>query len=285
MIYALCATVMNGLFWIAQKIESESKMNRDGFIFYLHLGMIIIPLLLWVSGYTTLIFDVYVLLLAMFINGVYVYVLKLRLKCLEYMTSSTYFINYRVFIAIFLLVLGQVIFQESISLNEYVGIAVGFVIFYLLIEKKNNTIDALANLKTGYVLLAISIILGGVIWLCHKYISYQDFSISTYVLYSGIIGAILPLIFRWNHTVKQTLICRWWRHISFVFFTAVIFSAGFYLNMVALIEGWDVWVVYKIISYGLIFPILFSIIYYKEPVTWKKLLAFILTIASIALFI
>jgi uncharacterized protein (DUF486 family) len=52
-----------------------------------------------------------------------------------------------------------------------------------------------------------------------------------------------------------------------------------------LFSGWDIAIVYKIVSYSLFLPIIFSITYYKEPLTPKKIIAFILTVVSIWLFI
>ena len=49
--------------------------------------------------------------------------------------------------------------------------------------------------------------------------------------------------------------------------------------------GGNVAIVYKIISYSLFIPIILSIIFYKEKVTPKKMIAFLLTILSIALFL
>jgi len=52
----------------------------------------------------------------------YTYVLKLRHNCLEYMSSSSYFINYRIFTSIGLLLIGAFLFGEYISFQEYIGI-------------------------------------------------------------------------------------------------------------------------------------------------------------------
>jgi hypothetical protein len=70
----------------------------------------------------------------------------------------------------------------------------------------------------------------------------------------------------------------------FLIGSGVIFSIATVTNNLAFV-WWDLAIVYKIISYSLFIPIILSIIFYKEPITPKKLLAFGLTVLSILLFI
>jgi uncharacterized membrane protein len=64
----------------------------------------------------------------------------------------------------------------------------------------------------------------------------------------------------------------------------VFFYCSALFNTLAF-QQWDVAIVYKIISYSLFIPIILSVIFYKEKITVKKWVAFLLTIVSILLFV
>jgi len=57
---------------------------------------------------------------------------------LRYISSSTYFINYRILSSVWLLLIGISFFGENISIKEILGVFIGFFVFYLLIEKKSQ---------------------------------------------------------------------------------------------------------------------------------------------------
>jgi drug/metabolite transporter (DMT)-like permease len=47
----------------------------------------------------------------------------------------------------------------------------------------------------------------------------------------------------------------------------------------------DLWIAYKIQSYSIFVPIIFSVIFYEERITRKKLLAIVLATVSLWFFI
>lgn len=283
-IYALIAMLLNGIFSISQKIESEIKLNRNSFLFYCNVGMVICPLLLVISWKAEIIWNITTILLAIASNILYIAILKFRFKCLDYMTSSSYFINYRIFSSILLIFFWQILFQDSISMKEYWGILLGFIIFYLLIEKKYKW-EKWIDVKKGYFFLGVSIIISWFLWILNKYIWFGDFSITTFIIFAWITGVVSILLLRGKDSISEIITDVNPKYRWFLIFNAIIFWVGPYFNLYAFRAGWDVAIVYKIISYSLFFPIIFSIVYYKEKVTWKKLLAFALTIVSILLFV
>jgi uncharacterized membrane protein len=84
------------------------------------------------------------------------------------------------------------------------------------------------------------------------------------IIVQGITGIIIQIIRAkkeekvWRITAKKD--------ICFLIFAGILSYFAALLNPLALIEG-DVAIVYKVISYSLFIPIIFSIIYYKEKVT------------------
>jgi uncharacterized membrane protein len=284
LIYAILWSICTGVFWILQKIDAESEMNRNWFIFYAHIWAAVIPLIIILFSAQQFYHDFHLLIFSIFASLAYFFVLKLRLVCLTYMSSSSYFINYRIFVSILLLFWGQLFFSENINVNEYLGVFLWFIVFYLLLEKKIDN-KKQTDLWLWYVYLGLSILIASALWMLQKLVALEAFDILTYVFYSGAFWALFSLLFKWKDTLKIVLSATRQKHILFLFLSWASFWAWHCFNLGALEAGWDIAIVYKIISYSLFFPIIFSIIFYKEELTIKRIIAFILTIISIFLFV
>lgn len=153
LIYSIVSACVIGLFWFLQKIEAESSLNRDTFIFYAHLGML--PLWIWLAlSWWWLDFSYGAISLPVVLSLVYVFIFKLRLFALKYIDSSTYFINYRIISSTALVIFWQILFWEIISFREYWGIFLGFVVFYLLFERKQQD-EPIKDLWKGIVYVVI----------------------------------------------------------------------------------------------------------------------------------
>jgi uncharacterized membrane protein len=285
MMYALVWSVTIGIYWFLQKIEAESNINRNSFILYSHVWMIIYPLIYLLITWWKIHFNMQIFLYALLLNTIYVIIMKFRLKSLEYIDSSSYFINYRIFSSILLLIFGQIFFWEIISIKEYIWIFLWFIIFYLLLEKKYNK-ESDNNVYKGFIYLAIGIIWVSLIWIIQKNFILLDLDFSSYIFFSWITWSIVTLWMSWkDKIIKDILSIKKKKDYVFLFVCATIFPLGMFCNLQA-VDGWgDVAIVYKIISYSLFIPIILSVIFYKEKITLKKALAFILTIASIGLFV
>ncbi len=285
-IYSLISCVAVWLFGFFQKIESESKsVNTNGFIIYAHVSMILLPLVMFLTWFSQITVNLELIFYAIVMNFMYIIILKTRLKSLKFLSSSTYFINYRIFSSILLLLFGQILFWEIISLREYLGIFLWFVIFYFLLEKKTKK-ESNQDLKKWYLFLSAGVGLLSVIWLAQKQFTLWDFDIVSYIFYSWFAGIFSTYMMRKKgETLKGILKISRKKDILFLTLTSIIFPIWMYCNLQALMAGGDVAVVYKIISYSLFIPIILSVIFYKEKITLNKIFAFILTIASIWLFV
>jgi uncharacterized membrane protein len=285
MLYALWGSLTVGVFGFLQKIEAESKINRNSFLLYSHVWMIFCPLFYVLITWSALELNKSVLLYTFMISSIYVIVIKFRLKSLEYLDTSSYFINYRIFSSILLLILWQIFFWETISIKEYLWIFLWFIIFYLLIEKKNKELSN-TNLLNGFLYLGVWIVWVSWIWIIQKNFVLLDLDFTSYIFSSWVIWALITLIFKEkNETYKEVIQIKKMKHICFLMISWIIFPLWMFFHLNAMYHWWDVAVIYKIVSYSLFITILLSIIFYKEKVTFKKLLAFILTIASIWLFV
>ena len=284
-IYAILWAIWTGMYGVCQKIETESGMvDRAAFLFYPYaVGILWLSIVMYFYN-IPLIFDIQLILMWASVAILYTLVLKMRYFCLDYMSSSSYFINYRILISIGLIFVGTLGFHETITLREYMWIWLGFIIFYLLIEKKSSQ-ETLSDLKKWYVFLWISVLFAVLIWVIQKQVTFSTQDIWSFIFYNTVVGMFMSCALWVKRGYKKMLRIPHLQAALFIWLTSCLFVTPYFFHLYTLYAGWDVAIAYKIISYGMILPILFSIIYYKEPVTWKKLLAFVLTIISIGLFI
>ena len=213
----------------------------------------------------------------------YFFILKTRFISLKYLGSSTYFINYRIFSLILLLIFGIVFFSEKITINDYFGIFIGFLVFYLLLEKKEKE-ESLKNLKRGIVFLFLGVILISGLQGLSKYASINFYNILLIIFYEGIFGFFI-LFFSKRKNLKKTIKnFPNKKYTLFLLISGIMNILSIYFNFLAYVEG-NLAVVYKIISYSIFITIFLSMIFYKEKINLRKIIAFILTIVSIWFFL
>lgn len=282
MIFSLIAMLSIGLTGFFQKVVAEKNIiSSESFIFYSYVAQAVLWIIvLYILG-EKFVLSESVLIYGFLITFLYTFIIESRIKSLKYVDSSTYFINYRIFSSILLIIFGQTLFWEVITTKEYIWIWLGFIIFYLLLEKKNKK-ESNFDFKKWMRYIFIWVILISIIQLMSKsfVVSWED------ILSLFIVQWITWVIYMILKTNKKETIryINWKKEALFLVINWILFYSAAYFNVHALGQG-DVAIVYKIISYSLFIPIILSIIFYKEKVTFKKLLAFVLTIASIWLFV
>lgn len=282
MVYALVATLFVGFSWFFQKVVAEQKaLSADSFLFYSYFSLAFF----WISSLIVLRqsfeMTLEVFMYGTLITAVYISILQSRIKCLNYVDSSTYFINYRIFSSILLLIFGQILFNEIISLQDYVGILLWFLIFFLLLEKKEKT-ESKSDFYKGLSYIFLWVILITVAQLLSKSFVILGHNIASLFVVQWLVGMVIMRLQQkenkkiWKVSNKK--------QILFLLINGVFFYCSALFNTLAF-QQWDVAIVYKIISYSLFIPIILSVIFYKEKITVKKWVAFLLTIVSILLFV
>lgn len=232
----------------------------------------------------TLSFDIPIVISALLNGIVYSLVFHFRLKSLKYLDSSTFFINYRILSSIFLMIVWMIFFSEMLSYKEYIGIFLWFVIFYLLMDKKYKW-ESDKKMWKWYSYLMVWVVWVGILQSISKNFALHDYDYSNYLFYSSIIWILSTYILRWKwDSIKKIMKIKSFKMFVFLLFSWIIFTLYTLTAFLWMKFWWNMVVVYKIVSYWLFIPIILSIIIYKEKVTPKKVLAFILTILSIWLF-
>lgn len=283
-LYSILAWLTMWVVGYFQKIQAEEKfVNTDAFIFYNFFFSFVYSIFWLTFFWNGIIFWWENVVYGFLIVLSYHFILKFRIKSLKYVNTSTYFINYRIFSSILLVILWQLLFWETITINEYLWIILWFVIFYLLLEKKEKW-EKESDFRKWIIFIFYCVILVSFLQILAK-----DFMISWFDPYSllffqwifWILVSCIVNIKKWH---KRMVYIRNSKSLLFLWANGLFLYASAIFNNFALIE-WDVAIVYKIMSYSIFIPIILSIIFYWEKLTPKKFFAFILTIISIALFV
>ena len=167
-IYSILACLSIGIYTFSTKVQAESKYDDFYFYFFIYLTLLMtFPYLIFKE---IEFFNLKIIFFSFIMSFSYFFVLKTRFISLKHISSSTYFINYRILSSIFLLISGIVLFDERIRISDYFGIFIGFIVFYLLFEKKEKN-ESLKNLKKGIIFLFLGIILISFNQTFYKYIS------------------------------------------------------------------------------------------------------------------
>ena len=280
-IYSILACLSIGFYAFFTQVQAKSKYDDFYFYFFTYFFFIILfPYLIFKK---VNFFNLEIILLSFIFVFLLFFILKTRFVSLKYIASSTYFINYRIFSSILLLVSGIIFFSEEITINDYFGIFIGFIVFYLLLEKEDKK-GSLEDLKKGILFLFFGIMLLVTLQTLFKYITINSYNISLILFYEGIFGLIILFISKRKNLKKLLRIIPDKKYISILIVSGIMNLISIYFNFLAYIEG-NLAVVYKIISYSIFITIFLSMIFYKEKVNLRKTIAFILTIISIWFFL
>lgn len=276
-ITALFVCISIWLVGFINKIVVEKKYNQWLFItsFYLIQSITYIFAFIYIWNYTIS----YRIIFLWFIWGVLEYLtMKSRLISLKWISSSLFFITTRLFSSLSLFIIWLVIFWDNISKGEYVWFFIWFIVFWLLFEKEEikNT-----DYKRGLVFLLVSTIL---LIIIHSGVKYTalivDNIFSLFISYS-VTSFIIALYLNRNKIDFKD------KDFSKIIYLNIIHAILFLIYIYFLFTTYqsaNLGIAYKIQSYSIFIPIILSITFYKEKVTYRKIIAFILTIISLALF-
>lgn len=206
---------------------------------------------------------------------------KLSVLTLKDVSSSIMFISTRIFPAIFLLFISIFLFYENLKTFELIGLLLGIITFIFLYDP-TDTAKKNSNFKRGIKYLSLNIITGTLLIVFIKYaisinVLYTLFLYSSFCfLFFYLEGLYKRKIYFQNIKNKQNMLYGFLFALFFIISNYFLFLA---LNLA------NTAVVYKIFSYEIFIPIILSIIFYKEKITIRKLIAIILTVVSLLFFI
>ena len=243
-----------------------------GSVVFLLLGTIFFwPFLVW---------DPWIISLAA-LWGVLVYAQQqTNFICFEHLSASIVCINIRLWSTIALLLIGWWGFSEILTIQQLVGIGLGLLTFVFLFDSKDTPQNPQARFYYGFGVLIFTILL---IVVCNflsklgaeSILSFLFFCALFLCLCWGVQQVLQRSIARVFDSKKELL-------LGAAYGGCIITCNWLYLKALTMAP---LVVVYKIYSFEILVPILFSMVVYREPVSWRKLIAFGLTVGSILLMV
>lgn len=283
----LLYSIIAALFWwisgFSQKIANEYKVDAFFLILMQSLVMIIISLWIIISHGTGFILkweSVWILFLLFILSASQFFNTRVRAEILKYLSSSEYFVSFRILTVGVLTVFWMIIFHEFITVTQLIGLVIWSCGIVLLFEE-DTRLQHSRNWFRAIYLLIISVILGAVIQISAKYLTLESWDITLILFYEGVFLLLLSLLF--SRKKMLTIFSHRFRwselNISILFALSIYIAA--ICNFLAFYYGGPVGIVTKILGYSVFIPIVLSIIFYSEKFSIKKWIAFILTIISI----
>ena len=282
LIYALLACLSMGIFSFTTKVSAEREYDKDLNLTYVYFFSLILSSICLIL-FGEIKYSYLVLLLVLVAGYLAPLNLRLRFTTLKFISSSMFVINYRIFSSILLLLSGMFLFSESITNYQIVGVLLGFFIFYLLLEKKDKK-EKKIDFKKGVKYLFYNILIVSGIHVTRKYISVSSTDLYFYIFLTALVGFVASFLNNPKHVInlhKTSKVPK--KIVLFSLFQSFFFVSNLIFFTTAFITG-NLGVVYKLISYSIFIPIILSIIYYNEKITFKKSIAFVLTVVSVWLF-
>jgi len=205
------------------------------------------------------------------------------LTAFKYLDVSFALVFLRIISLIAILFIGMKILWDELTVANIIWFIMWVIAIFLLSGfsfKQKHKIS-----KKWLIALIMTTL--AVIW-SHSYFKYavSDINIDNFMILKFAVSFFVITIYmlvRWKFAYfskKQVKLV-----LPLAFLTAIIFVTQFLYFLPNIYLNWPLSLGYKILSYSLIVPIILSIIFYKDKVTKRKVIAFILTIISLGLFI
>ena len=281
-IYAIIASILIGINNFLLKVFAEKRLDSNILMFVYGALFIIF----WFFGAILFgemksIISWYSVWMGLVATVLYFFNIRYRVRSLEHITSSEYFIGYRIISTTLLIILWLVLFGEHISQWQYLGIWLWFIAIILLFEKHPTKRSHKIWMQwVGF--LFITIFMGVLLQVFSKYFSIENSSFLWLFFWEWVFYIILSYIFYDKKSTNTTsLIASVRPHIWFTLFIGIISYIATVLNMMSYQSWGNLGIVIKIVGYSLFIPIMLSHFIYKEPITYKKWISFTLTIVSI----
>ncbi len=283
LIYSLIASLSVGCVNFIIKILIEESKNKFYFFFFSFLSLIIFSATAIVITNNDFTYTPDVVIFSFLFVLLYYTILNIRFISLKNILLSTYFIYYRSTLSLVLIIVGHIVFFERFRVQDYIGLIIGFVIFYLFYEREETKKGS--NFKKGMKYLFIGVILAILLHTVSKYMMSSDIHLFSSLFFQGLFG-ILIMIFA-NITHLKNEIKNYPKKLRDILFFSVcgILNTIFLYFIFAAYEVGPIGIIYKVVAYSMFIPIVLSMLFYKEEINKKKFIGIILAIFSIFLFI
>ena len=284
LIFALISLVAAGLQAFTQKIGAVRRYNSsllNGYSagFASILGFTVASIY---EGFTEI---SWLIILVAFLSGILSLLSSnFRMDSLRYIDTTISLPIHKFISPLFVLIIGIILFNESLNTYEWLGIIAGMFVPLLLINKSENLRQT--NLQKGIILITISGLLSAVAFAMNKEGTELFTSVILYVaIVQGFVAIIGAILYKNRKPNKLHADIRIYdpKLLKLVLFGGVIQFISFASAMLALTFGGALAIVYTIQSLYIIIPIILSVIFFSEHWNAKKVFVIGLSILAIVL--
>jgi drug/metabolite transporter (DMT)-like permease len=283
---AVGSAVMSGVGNFLFKVAAKRSYSSEMFSMYGGVTSVVVtlPLALLVSGPHISLFAALVAFGAGFIAagaGI------MKVYALRHIDTTIFFPLYKLASPLFAILIGVVVFAESFTTPEMVGLLLGLTVPLLLINKIEHSRQQ--NLTAGLVLLLGGAIISATAAGLNKYSTdlWNDVWWLLTISSLGVfIGALTTVA--WKSGVRGIKRAIWTdsdtEAAGLAALRGLVMCVALWLGLYAFVRGGSLAVVHTIQSMYILIPIMLSIIFYNEHFNLQKGLAIVLSIAALAFF-
>lgn len=209
-----------------------------------------------------------------------------KVIALRYIDTTIYFPLFKLLSPLLAIIFGWVFFVERFSSYEWIGLALGLLVPLLLINPKEK--GRQTDLVRGLLLVVFTAVLAAAGAALIKYATevWPDIWWITAAQITGLlIGSITAILIQNRELVLQVLNPRNVDNtlIFWAFLRSLVMAAGVLLVNYAYVSGGSLAIVHTITSMYILIPIVLAIIFYNEHWNLQKVVAIVLSVASLAL--
>jgi len=281
-LYSLWGLLVLGLWDFIKKVIIQRWANKEVFLFVCFLFYL---LFLWINFFINWNFNFTqneiksAIIIWLFDSMIPLWVLT----AFKYLDISFALIFMRIISSVVILFIWMQILWDNLNIANIIWFIMWIIAIYLLSWFKLSEKHKIS--RKWIIALVITTI--AIIW-SHSYFKYvvSDINIDNFMILKFLVSFItitIYMLIRWKFSEfnKKQIKLVW----PLALITWIIFTAQFLYFLPNIYLNWPLSLSYKILSYSLIVPIVLSIIFYKDKITKKKIIAFILTLISLGLFI
>jgi len=282
----LVATLLAGLSNFAFKVASKRDYNGELFSLYGGLlNMLLLPLAYFYGGEFVGWFLVFVMLVVGAVGAVNNVA---KIIALRFVDTSIYFPLYKTITPALAIVYGVYFFDELFSAKEWLGLFLGLLVPLVMIHKSDFKTQN--NLTLGLWLVILTGVISAGAAALNKYATiFSGGAVLQLVAFAsvGIVLGSLVSFFYKNRKKNLVALLQDQTNVPLVgwaFARAGLITASMWFMLLAFSDGAPLAIANTIQSFYFLIPIVLSVMFYKEKIGWRRLLAIVLCMLTLVLF-
>jgi len=261
------------------KIITEKNINRNRVFVYSMFSFTSISFLfvLLSSGYLYLTFLIAISAIVRVATGIEKHLFSM--KSLKYIESSLYFPIHQIAHIFLVLIIWMVLFQEYLWFYQIVALLLGIIIVILLTDKESRKIQI--DYKKGLFFLIISNLFLLTSSTINKYVAHIWVDIPSYMFASGLAWILYLCISKKDvfHSVDKNIQMKEMQ----LWFSRWFFFSIWYFCVLYALTNWPFVLVQMLLILSILIPVFLSVVFFKDVINIKKILAFCFFILMIYL--